>query len=135
MQWTMRRFPHLDRQLRELASRHLELRDEPLHLALTYDPGRDSGDVFLLEVLGNFGFDEVSEEKELFEVTFEPTQDLTLEPGRKLHLLLTNTNELRTALEDHWDSAEEVRDAIRKGDFEVLHQDEIGSEVMRWFDE
>ena len=55
MKWLSQRFPHLGRQLLDLAKQHLKLRDEPLHLAVAYDPGRDSQDIFLFELLENFG--------------------------------------------------------------------------------
>jgi hypothetical protein len=135
MKWLSQRFPHLRRQLLELAKQHLKLRDEPLHLALAYDPGRDSQDIFLFELLDNFGGNEINPDAELFEATFGSSNGFSLEPGQKLHLILTNPAEFRTALDRRWPTAEEVRDAVQRGDFEILHSDEIGREALELLNE
>ena len=130
MQWTAQRFPGLDRQIRGLAKQHSALRDEPLHLAIAYDPGRETGDVFLFELLGNFGGNEINDDAKFFEVTFDSSPSFALAKGQKLHLVLTNPPELRVALDQHWPTAEEVRHALRRGDFEVLHSDDVGREAL-----
>src|SRR5438067_264509 len=135
MQWTTQRFPGLEGQIRDLVRQHLEIRDEPLHLAMTYEPGRDSSDLFLFELAGNFGGNEVSPDAQLFEVTFDSTPNFPMEPNQKLHLVLTNPEEFRVALDQHWQLAEEIRDAVRRGDFEVLHSDELGQEALRLLNE
>ena len=117
------RFPRVERQIRDLARQHRELRDEPLHLALTYEPGRDTPDIFLFELLGNFGGNDVNPDAKLFEVTIDSTPSLTMEPNQRLHLVLTNPEEFRVALEQRWPTAEEIRDAVRRGD--GLHLDEL----------
>ena len=132
MRFTIDRFPHLDASLRELARKHRELQDEPLHLALLYDPGRETEDVFLFELLGNFGRNEIGEEEELFEVTFGPTDALPLSTGQHLHLVLSNPREFAHALARDWDSAREIREAVRRGDFEILFEDDIGQEALGW---
>jgi hypothetical protein len=131
VKWMTQRFPQVERQIRDLARQHRELRDEPLHLAMAYEPGRESRDIFLFELAGNFGGNEVSPDAQLFEVTFDSTPNLPMEPGQRLHLVLTNPKEFRAALDQHWQTAEEVRDAVRRRDFEVLHSDEIGQEALR----
>lgn len=130
MDWTIARFPRLENPLRRLAEQHRELEDEPLHLALAFDPGRDPDDVFLFELLGHFGGDEINPERELFEVTFDTSRSLPLESGQKLHLILTHPGEFRFALASHWKSADEIRDAVRRGDFEILFADEVGREAL-----
>jgi hypothetical protein len=131
MHFTHERFPTLEGPLRELATQHREISDGPLHLALAFDPGRVGPNVFLFEVLGGFGRDEVSPDRELFEVSFGATDTLPLAKGQRLHLILTSPTELRAALFQEWPSVEEVRDAIHRGDFEVLYQDELGDDLMR----
>ena len=130
MQWTTQRFPRVEAQIRDLVGQHREIRDEPLHLAMAYEPGRDSSDVFLFELLGNFGGNDVNPDPQLFEVAFGPSLGLALELGQNLHLVLTNPEEFRVALEQHWPTAEEIRDAVRRGDFEVLHADETGQHAL-----
>ena len=56
---------------------------------------------------------------------------LPLAPRQGLHLVLTNPVELPIALAEGWPSVLELRDAIRRGDFEVLFQDEKGEEAIR----
>lgn len=97
---------------------------------MLYEPGRDSPDLFLFELLGNFGGNEISEDPQLFEVAFGPALGLELEAGRKLRLILTHPEEFRLALKQHWSSAEEIRAAVRRGDFEILHSDEIGQRAL-----
>src|SRR5947207_1117771 len=130
MQWTTQRFPGLEAQIRDLVRQHLEISDEPLHLAMTYEPGRDSSDIFLFELAGNFGGNDISPSTQLFEVGFGSSLGLSLEPGQSLLLVLTNPEEFRVALEQHWPTAEEIRDAVRRGDFEVLHSDETGQQAL-----
>src|SRR5207248_11117789 len=79
--------------------------------------------------------DEVSPDAQLFEVTFDSTPSFTMEPNQKLHLVLTNPKEFRAALDQHWPTAEEIREAVGRGDFEVLHSDEIGQEALRLLNE
>ena len=135
MTWITQRFPGVERQIRDLARQHRELRDEPLHLAMVYGPGREPLDIFLFELAGNFGGNEVSPDAQFFEVTFDSTPGFTMEPNQKLHLVLTNPKEFGAALDQHWQTAEEIRDAVRRGDFEVLHSDEIGQEALRFLNE
>jgi hypothetical protein len=130
MPWATQRSPRIEGQIRDLVEQHREIRDEPLHLAMLYEPGRESPDLFLFEVLGNFGGNEISPEPQLFEVAFGPPLGLDLEPDRSLHLVLTNPEELRVALGQRWPSAEEIRDAVRRGDYEILHADEIGQQAL-----
>ncbi len=128
--WTTERFPLFADELRRLAEQHRELEDEPLRLAISYDPGRDSQDVFLFEVVEHFGSNAVSPDKELFEVSFGSTSEFSLPQQSQLHLVLTNPNELRAALAEHWPSVEEIRQAVGRGDFVKLNSDETGEELM-----
>lgn len=135
MKWLSQRFPHLRRQIRDLAKQHLKLRDEPLHLAIVYDAGRDSQDIFLFELLDNFGGNEINPDAELFEATFGSSSNFSLEPGQRLHLILTNPEEFRKALIQRWPTAEEVRDAVRRGDFEILYSDQVGRDALELLNE
>jgi len=130
MGWTSKRFPRLAKRIRGLAEQHRELKDEPLHLAIAYDPGRDEQDVFLFELLSNFGGNDVNPEEELFEASFESSKSFPLGHGQRLHLVLTNPPELRVALESRWKLAEELRDALKRGDYEVLYEDQVGREAL-----
>jgi hypothetical protein len=130
--WTADRFPQFEPAIRRLAEQHRELEDEPLHLAVAYQPGppRDQQDVYLFEVIGGPIGDAVNPDRELFEVTFGPSTGFPLDPGRQLHLTLTNPAELGAAVGQEWPAVRELVDAIRAGDYRVLHADEVGRRLL-----
>jgi len=126
--WTTDRFPKHEIALRHLAEQHRELDDEPLHLALTYlPPNRDPQHIFLFEVIGggsNAG------ERDLFETVYEATPAFPMGPQEKLHLVLASVDELDAALREGWPLASEVVSALRNDDYQVLHEDEVGRQVL-----
>ncbi len=128
--WTRERYPAYREYLTQLMEQHRELKDEPLHLAIAFQPPRETQDIFLFEVVGNFAGGDINPGRELFEVTFAPSPGYDIPEGRNLHLVLTSPEELRVALQHHWSSAQEVSDAVRRGDAEVLHADDIGQELL-----
>lgn len=128
--WTTERFPQFAEDIRRLTAQHQELEDEPLHLAISYSSPRDPQDVFLFEIASRFGHDEVDPGKELFETTFPAPAGFHLGTGQSLHLILTNPNEIRVALREGWELANEVRQAVRAGDYEILFQDRVGAELL-----
>jgi hypothetical protein len=128
--WTTDRFPQFADQIHRLVEQHRELEDEPLHLAITYQPAaRDQQHIYLLEVVGAFEGSE-NPGRDLFEGTFGPASGFPLHPGQELHLILTNPSELETALRDGWPLAMELVEAIRAKDYAVLHEDEVGRESL-----
>jgi hypothetical protein len=128
--WTSEHFSRFAGQIRRLTDQHRELEDEPLHLALSYDPGRDPRDVFLFEAIGQFAGGATNLDRDLFEVTFGSTSEFPLGDGERLHLLLTSPEELPVALKEHWPLADELRSAVRRGDYEVMFVDDIGRELL-----
>ena len=130
MSWTSEKFPRLVGPLADLVKQHRELAGEPLHLALSFDPGRDEGDIFLFELLGHFASGQINPDRELLEGSFESSRRLPMESGQSLHLILTHFEELRVALAEGWPSAEEIRTSVLRGDFEILFEDEIGRQAM-----
>lgn len=128
--WITERFPlHAD-DLRRLTDEHLRLQDEPLHLAVVYDPGHGSQDVFLFEVVGGFGGGAVNPDGNLFEVTYGMSSVVSGSNGEQLHLVLTSPEELPVAVREQWPLAVEVARAIGQGEFEVLFEDEIGRQML-----
>jgi hypothetical protein len=101
-------------------------------LALVIDPGRDPEDVFLFKVSEGFGLNEIGPDREFLEATLGAMEALPLEKDQRLHLIVKSPTELRAALEQSSASANEVRDAIRGDDFEILFQDEQGLDMMEW---
>jgi hypothetical protein len=128
--WTSERFPQFEEAIRRLTEQHLELEDEPLHLALSYLPAkRNQQHIYLFEVIGTSG-ESINPEQDLFEATFTTTDGFPMGPNEELHLILTNPRELAFALERSWPLASEVVNAIRDGDFKVLYQDDVGQRVL-----
>jgi hypothetical protein len=128
--FTRRRFPKYASHIRKLAQQHRQIKDEPLHLAVTYDPGRDRGDIFLFEVIENFGAGDIDPDQHLFEVVFGASNSLPLGAKDELHLVLTNPRELEVAINEDWKELKEIREAIQRGDYEVLWKDMVGKAIM-----
>jgi hypothetical protein len=128
--WTADRFPEFEPEIRRLAAQHQELEDEPLHLAISYQPGtRVQQDIYLFEVIGGIGAG-TNPDRDLFEVVFEATPEFPMAPRERLHLILTTPEEMEVALRDGWPLAAEVVGAIRAGDYKELHADETGQRAL-----
>ena len=128
--WTTEKFPQFGQAIRRLTDQHRELEDEPLHLAIAYQPGppRDQQDIYLFEVIGGRG--ESNPDKELFETTFEPNGRLQSGFDQRLHMILTTPADFKTAMEEHWKTAEEIVNAVRCDDYQVLSSDAVGAEIL-----
>lgn len=131
----IRQFPAYAEPLKQLVSEHLELTDEPLALAIYYDSGRNSPNVCLFEVHQNFGRNAVDPDRELFEVSYGSTSGFPMDNGQRLHLVLTNPVELKTALAENWPLAAEVRDAVKGGKAQVLFTSPAGAQCLEWIRE
>ena len=107
-------------QVERLIDEHKNLRDEPLLLAVLFEPDRHPGDIFLLEVIDGFGSGMIDQDKKLFEVSYSSTASFPLPSGRHLRLVLTSPQEFEIANQEHWASIEEVRHALRAGSAQVL---------------
>ena len=128
--WAIERLPQIEAQLRQLTDQHRELRDEPLHLAVAFQRRDDPQGIYLFEVVGHFAAGEISPDSSLFEVTFTPSPMFPIPEGQHLHLLLTSPEEIRVALEQNWPSADEIRHAIRDGNYKELFADSVGQQVL-----
>ena len=118
-------------KVRELVKEHLALEDEPLLLAVYYTLTDNPGGIYLLEVIENFGVGDISEDRELFEVTFGSSEGFPLPPGQRLHLLLTNPEEAKVAFQEEWTGTGTIRGAIRNGDFRTLYSHpNVGEALM-----
>ena len=123
-------FPKSESKVRQLVSDHLKLTDEPLLLAIYYAPDREPGDIFLFELIKGFGAGSVDPDQKLFEVTYGSSGSLRLEPGQELHLVLTNPQELEIAFNDQWETAMEIRSAIKRKRFRVMYEDRSAKKFM-----
>ena len=128
--WTTDRFPQFADEIRRLTEQHRELEDEPLHLAISYDPGHNEQDIFLFEVVGRFASGQINPDNDFFEAEYLSTPEFPLASGAKLHLVLTSPEELLVAIERNWPLAAEIRRAVQRGDFQELFSDEEGSRLL-----
>lgn len=131
--WISSKFPQFEEQIRNLIKQHLELEDEPLHLAISYAPKRDQQDIFLFEVIGGNGSDSINSGREFFETMFTSTPSFPMAVGEQLHLILTNQRELEIAFLEDWPSLREVMEAIRCNEYRQLFSDNVGDVIMRRF--
>jgi hypothetical protein len=124
-------FPNLERNVRLLVEEHKTLKDEPLVLAVYYAPERNPEDVFLFEVIEGFGGGSVDPERTLFEVTYGPSSGFPMEAGQRLHLILTNPEEFRTAARDGWSLLGELKGAVGKDRAKVVFSTEDGKGLSK----
>lgn len=114
------------RRLEKLVEAHRKRKDERLHLAVWFHPRGGRRNIYLLEVLQNFGGSSIDENGQLFHIGFGSASGFPLEPGRELRLVLTNPEELREAVASQWKSLMPIRVAKRTGMTRVLFADGIG---------
>lgn len=116
-------FPQQRELIRDLVlNDHVALEDTPLSLAIYFGSRRVPNEECVFEVLHHFGFDEVSEERTIFQVQFGRTHNFPLPEGDRLRLFLTNPTEIIYAMEHGWPEINDLRDAIGRGDFEVIYR-------------
>ena len=111
------------RDVEALVDQHRLLRDEPLLLAIYYEPPREPQDIFIFEVIDGFGAGAIDADQKLFEVTYSSTPGLPLPNGRRLRLVLTNPLEFAVAARERWPLIDELREAIRSGSAFVVFSD------------
>lgn len=128
-------FPGHAEEIKIIVDGHRQLKDEPLLLAVYYAPARDQDDIFLFEVLENFGNNQIDPDRNLFEVTYGSSSDLSLAPGQRLHLVMTNPTEFRAALKEGWRLADELRDAKRSGKWKEIYREPQAGDLLESMDE
>jgi len=126
---TTAQFPAHRKEMENLVEQHKRIKDEPLLLAVYYEPDRDNGDLFLFEVADGFGSNQIDPDQELFEVTYGATDEFPMETDQKLHLVLANPAEASVAFEEGWPLASEIREAARRKKAAPLYQTEEGASI------
>ena len=119
---TLESLPY-EEQVRELVQEHLELKDDPLLLALQYQPEDDTENVFLLEVIEGFGGNAVDPEKDLFQVSFGAASGFPIKQEQRLYMTLTNPQEIKVAFQENWPLIQRIRDAVKSGHGRFLFKD------------
>lgn len=100
---------------------HTELKDTPLALAIYYKSRQWPNEECVFEVLHRFGLDEVSEIGSVFQIQFGPTQNFPLPEGDRLHLFLSNPNEMMYAIGHGWPEINDLVKAVQAGSYEVIY--------------
>ncbi len=127
-------YPEEEATLRNLVIRgHAAIEDEPLLLAVYYASHDVPDEECVFEVARNFGDDDVSEDREVFQIQFNATAGLPLAPGHRLRLLLTNGVEMRQALQECWPQIIDLRRAVDSGQYRVLYMREAEAEAEALF--
>jgi hypothetical protein len=125
-------FPGHESMVKELVNEHKKIKAEPLLLALYYAPDRSPEDIFLFEVIENFGGDFDEEEKDLFEVTYGSTSGFPMQAGQQLHLIIASPEELEVAVNQGWPAAKELKNAFLAGKAKVLFENQDkGKQILR----
>jgi hypothetical protein len=124
-------FPQYAERLQALVEQHKQLEQETL-LAVYYEsPQRCENDVCLFEVIEDFGLGDIDPHRELFEVAYAGTEAFPLPAGQYLRLTLTNPQEFEAAREQAWEQWLDLRKAVERGQFKVLHSADLSwSEVL-----
>lgn len=125
---TIATYPDYKDEVNELVQQHRVAQREHLHLAVYLSPPkRAKRDIYLFEVIENFGGARIDPDKKLFTFAYGSTPGLPLPEGAKLWMILTNPIELDKAIEENWKRVEEIRNAKRAGNAVVLHADNKGN--------
>jgi len=104
-----------------------------MHLAVYFAPHRRPSDIFLFEVIGNFGQGMIDDRQKIFEVGFGGSDDLPLGPGQSLRLLLTSPEEFERTVKEDWRAIKELREERAQRRFQVLRQDKEGKRLLGLF--
>ncbi len=124
-------FPHFEKELRELIKQHKKIRHEPLVWAIYYKPSRRSNDIFLLEILENFGNGKIDPDGELFEITYGYASGVPMDKKQALHLVLTNPAEFRQAAKENWAAFDELKRAVARGEYKIVSPLTVHTDLQR----
>jgi hypothetical protein len=127
MQATLATYPDYKESVQWLVDQHRKVRDRRLHLAVYLaPPKRPKRDIYLFELIDDFGGGRVDPDKKLFTFAYGSTPALRLPEGASLWMILTNPVELDQAIRESWKRLDEIRSAKEAGNAIVLHADATG---------
>jgi hypothetical protein len=120
-------YPDYQEQVEKLVRQHRKLRGEHLHLAVYLaPPKRPKRDIYLFELIDDFGGGHIDPDKQLFTFAYGSTPGLPLPHGVNLWMILTNPTELDQAIRENWKRLDEIRNAKKAGRTTILHDDAMG---------
>jgi hypothetical protein len=124
---TVATYPDYEESVQRLVQQHRKLRDGRLHLAVYLaPPKRPKRDVYLFELIDDFGGGHIDPDRKLFTFAYGSTPGFPLPEGASLWMILTNPIELAQAIREHWKRLDEIRIAKEAGNAIVLHSDATG---------
>jgi len=127
MPTTIATFPDYKDQVKELVEQHRTSRGGLLHLAVYLSPPkRAKRDVYLFEVIDNFGGGHIDPHRKLFTFAYGSTPGFPLPEGVSLWMILTNPSEFDRAMEESWKGIDDIRNAKNAGKAVVLYADSKG---------
>lgn len=125
-------YPDRLEDVERLIEQHRQLEHQPILLAIYFAQDQDPDSVYLMEVISQFGYDEVSDDRELFEMSYGSPDGFPLPPGSRLDIILTNPVELRAAVEQGWASLNPLLAAMEAGPeyYRVVYHSDGGDELL-----
>ncbi len=125
-------FPDRLEDVKRLVEQHRQLEHQTLLLAVYFNRPEDPDSVYLLEVISQLGYDEVSDDNELFEMSYGSTEGFRVPIGSRLNIILTNAVELRVAIEKQWDSLRSLLAAVELGpeQYQVIFSTGVGDDLI-----
>jgi len=128
-------YPEYREQIERLVEQHKENFGDRLKLSVCYAPEHmeAEGDVFLFEVLTDFESGSLEEQNDILEVIYGSTPAFPLE-GRdsRLHILLTNPDELQEAKRKNTRLYRELKNAYSKDRAQEIHSNNLSlTEALR----
>jgi hypothetical protein len=127
MPTTVATYPDYKEPVEKLIEQHRKLRNGRLHLAVYLaPPNRAKRDIYLFEVIDDFGGGRIDPDKKLFAFAYGSTPGFPLPQGARLWMILTNPAELDKAIEENWKRVDEIRNARKREQAIVLHADVKG---------
>jgi hypothetical protein len=127
MQATVATYPDYKEAAQKLVEQHRKMRNGHLHLAVYLaPPKRLKRDIYLFEVIDDFGGGHIDSDKKLFTFAYGSTPGFPLPESVRLWMILTNPVELDTAIHEDWKRVAEIRNARKAGNAVVLYSDTKG---------
>jgi hypothetical protein len=124
---TIATFPDYKEQVQNLVGQHRKLRKGNLHLAVYLaPPKRAKRDIYLFEVIDDFGGGQIDPEKKLFTFAYGSTPGFPLPEGVRLWMILANPTELNAAIQGNWPRFVEIRAARHAEKAIVVYADMKG---------
>ncbi|MCX7044682.1 MAG: hypothetical protein NTX50_04235 [Candidatus Sumerlaeota bacterium] len=116
--------------LKKLVQDHRKIKHEPLLLAVYFSPKPKVEDIYLFEVADRFRGNVVSNDRQMLEIGYASTPGFPMRADQRLHLILTNPEEMETALRENWKIIRQLRKSKQTNDFKVLHRSKRGASFL-----